>query len=205
MDKHLGTFKQYFPLNAANDCFQIWQVEKFAFRISKGRNSKLGDFRADNHTKKITISVNHDLNPFLFLFTFLHEVAHLRVYRKFSLRVEPHGIEWKNEFYVLIKPFFEKDIFPQDLLRELVRHMKNPKATYNADVKLSQVFMKYDKGDVSAKIFLSDIPDDFCFRFRGKVYRKLTTNRSRVLCQEYNTNLKFTIPVLAEVEPVSVF
>jgi len=204
MEKHIETFQYYFPANAAMECLELWKVEKFAFRISKGRSSKLGDFRVEHHSKKITISVNHDLNPYLFLFTFLHEVAHLRVFRKYSLRVEPHGVEWKNEFFLLMKPFMEKEVFPFDLLKELVRHMKNPKATYNADVKLSQAFMKFDKDNSMSKIFLSDIPDDFCFKFRGRVYRKITTNRSRALCQEFKTNVKFTIPILAEVEPVSV-
>ena len=110
----------------------------------------------------------------------------------------------EQEFLGLMMPFLNENVFPTLLLKELFRHMKNPKATYNADVRLSQVFMGYDARDAGEKIFLADIPDNFCFKFRSKIYRKLTTNRTRVLCQEYKTDVKYTIPVLVEVEPVDL-
>ena len=48
------------------------------FKISRSRSSKLGDYRAPFRGSPHRISVNHDLNPYSFLITTIHEFAHLQ-------------------------------------------------------------------------------------------------------------------------------
>lgn len=83
-----------------------WIVHKnIHLRITGMRASKLGDYRPHPTGNGHQITVNHDLNPFAFLITFTHEVAHLVCYERYGHRHEPHGREWKRHFRELLLHF----------------------------------------------------------------------------------------------------
>ena len=88
------------------------QSNKCNLKITRPRKTKRGDFRYGKGT--LTISVNQDSNSFRFLFTLIHEIAHLKNYLEFGTRVSPHGKEWKANFRFVFNEFkmheeFEKN------------------------------------------------------------------------------------------------
>ena len=106
-------FEKFVPLEAVDYCDELYQNLNFEFRVTRSRKTKLGDFRYQVGSKKASISVNNDLNPFAFLLTYLHEVAHLMTFNQFKGRVDPHGKEWKNAFKKVAAPLLTEQIFPE--------------------------------------------------------------------------------------------
>src|SRR6478736_8245717 len=101
--KILTLLQKHIPPSSVDYCFQLWQQYRFRFVLRKGRITKVGDFTyRTGQTPRITL--NHDLNPYLFLVTYIHEVAHLYVHLKYGNKVDPHGEEWKNAFKHLMEP-----------------------------------------------------------------------------------------------------
>lgn len=192
------TFYKYFPAGAADYCYQLWQDHAFHFKINRKRNSKLGDWRFDPQSKRHTITVNHDLNPFAFLITYVHEVAHLFTWVNHGRKAAPHGAEWKESFRQLLSPVLNEQVFPTELLSLLKKHMRNPKASTVGDHSLSKALKRYDLHESGT--YLSDIAPGETFRFRGKQWRKEEKRRTRSLCTELNSGKRYLISELAEVE-----
>lgn len=147
-----------------------------------------------------TVTVNQDLNPYQFLITYVHEVAHRRVH-KVRAGQKPHGMEWKMCFQKLMLPLLRPEIFPEDILRLLAKHMKNPKASSTADIKLMLALSQYDVSRDSGPT-LKEVALDREFKFRKRTFRKLQEKRTRAVCLELNTQRRYLIPMLAEVEVV---
>ncbi|MBS9522412.1 transcription elongation protein SprT [Litoribacter alkaliphilus] len=198
-------FVDHVPGDAAGYCFDLWKEDPFRFVISRSRSSKLGDFRYRRDRDVQTITINYDLNPYQFLITYIHEVAHHRVYRDFGLGVRPHGPEWKMVFRKLLAPMLSDLVFPKDILIPLKRHMLNPKASSGADVFLSRELKKYDlsfQEGLNRPLFLTDIKVGQSFSLRGRVFTKEDTRRTRVVCLEVASGRKYLISLNAEVEAV---
>ena len=117
---------------------------KVYLTITKSRSSVLGDYRNAHADKAHRISVNGNLNPYAFLVTLLHELAHLITFIRFGHRVDAHGKEWKQQFSELLKHFLETSIFPIDIRNQLMQSLTNPAASSCADVNLMRVLRKYD-------------------------------------------------------------
>ena len=193
-------FYKYLPAAAAEYGHQLWQAHGFHFKVSRKRSSKLGDWRFDPVTKRHTITVNHDLNPYAFLVTYVHEVAHLLTWKLHGRKASPHGKEWKNSFRELMLPILTAEVFPAKLLELLQAHMQNPKASTVADHALSKalkVYNLHESGD-----YLSDIAEGGEFVFRGLRYKKEQRRRTRSLCTELSSGKRYLISELAEVEAV---
>lgn len=188
------------PSSALDYCHQLWVDFPFEFKLKKSRSSKLGDYRYDPRQKTHTVTVNQDLNPYQFLITYVHEVAHRRVH-KVRAGQKPHGIEWKMCFQKLMLPLLRPEIFPEDILRLLAKHMKNPKASSTADIKLMLALSQYDVSQASGPT-LKDVALDREFKFRKRTFRKLQEKRTRAVCLELNTQRRYLIPMLAEVEVI---
>ena len=117
---------------------------KVHLTITKSRSSVLGDYRNAHADKAHLISVNGNLNPYAFLVTLLHELAHLITFIRYGHRVDAHGKEWKQQFSELLKHFLETSIFPIDIRNQLMQSLTNPAASSCADVNLMRVLRKYD-------------------------------------------------------------
>lgn len=186
------------PLEATAYCVQLWEQNPFHFKMAKDRSSKLGDFRFDPRDQSLKVTVNANLNPYQFLITYIHEVAHRYAFNP-KKRLKPHGIEWKMQFQKLMLPMLNTDVFPDDVLRVLARHMKNPKASTAADPKLVEVLARYSENEES-RATLKGTALNSIFNFRGKAYRKLEEKRTRALCEELNTGRRYLIPMIIEVD-----
>ncbi|MGE0562801.1 MAG: SprT-like domain-containing protein [Flavobacteriales bacterium] len=171
----------------------------FILAFSRTRNTKLGDFRAKRGTFPHRISVNKNLNEYAFLITLTHEFAHLLVWEKFKNRIQPHGLEWKNQFADLMRVLLEKNIFPTDLATILLVHIKNPAASSVRDFKLTLALKKYDIYTESA-IHLVDLPEGAIFSLKNKrTFTKGKKRRTRYLCLENATKRQYLIHGAAEV------
>jgi predicted SprT family Zn-dependent metalloprotease len=191
-------FKKYVPELAVLYCFELWKKYDFHLNIKKKRNSKLGDYRFDFQTKLHTITVNADLNPYSFLITYLHEVAHLITQITYGNRAEPHGIEWKNEFKKIALPMVNDQIFPPDLLLTIQKYFKNPKASSCADPQLMKQLHVYNKNNNDSTI-LDDVSIGKSFELSGRIFIKESTQRTRVMCRELSTGKKYLISKAAFV------
>jgi SprT protein len=195
--------QEHVPAEAVEYCFQLWKESPFELKITRSRNTKVGDFTSKGSKSHPRITLNNDLNPYLFLQTYVHEVAHLRVYLKSGNRVDPHGEEWKTTFTDLMIPIMWETIFPEDVLHELRRHMINPKASSFADSKLIEAFRKYDKG-ASKFIVLSSLPEGSIFQFQGRYFKKGKLRRTRVICVEMKSKRSYLVPADALVNNVQL-
>jgi len=192
--------RRYIPNSAWFYCNELLERYDFNFILKKERQTKLGDFRRDKKNN-YTITVNRNLNPYQFLVTFIHEFAHLEVAVKHPRSVKAHGQEWKNSFKNLMLPLLHPAIFPDDLLRPLARHMRNPKAAAASDPELWRALQKYNEQD--SQLTLAEIAVGGQFVFKNRTFLKIKKRRTRVLCQDVNNGKQYLIPEVAEVSELS--
>jgi hypothetical protein len=196
-------FTSYFPLGTDSYCRQLWQQYEFYFRVVKPRRTRLGDFRAfpDGKTQ---ITVNANLNPYAFLITYVHEVAHADVNRAYKRRVQPHGKAWQTAFQRLMQPLLTEAVFPTDILRPLQRYMVRPTATTYANpalmLALRKEDTKYSSPADSGRILLRDVPEGEAFQFDKKTFVRGTLRRTRIVCKEVSTGKSYAILAHAWVE-----
>lgn len=203
IEKILEILKTHVPPPAVEYCLNLWKATPFELKLSKSRQTKVGDFTSRRSKSHPRITLNNDLNPYLFLTTYIHEVAHLHVFLKFGHRVDPHGEEWKTAFTDLLIPMLWENIFPPEILHELRRHMVNPKASSFADTKLTEAFRLFDKNKTHAAV-LSQLPEGSTFQLQGKFFKKGKLRRTRVLCKELKSKRDYLVPADALVNNVQL-
>lgn len=206
-EKWLENLKGRVPDKALTYCFSLWEKEPFIFEITKSRRSKLGDFRYKRGGDIQKITINNDLNQYQFLITYIHEVAHHRVFSQYKDRIGkgllPHGIEWKQNFKFLMAPMLQEGVFPNDILIPLRRYMNNPKASTGSDLFLMKELRKYDKNTcIYEEPVLGDLSINAHFLLRKRQFKKLRTQRTRVLCQELATGRNYLISAHAVVKKI---
>jgi SprT protein len=199
----IAILQTHVPAAAVEYCFQLWKESPFELKITRSRNTKVGDFTSKGSRSHPRITLNNDLNAFLFLQTYVHEVAHLRVYLKLGNRVDPHGEEWKSEFTDLMIPIMWESVFPEEVLHELRRHMINPKASTFADSRLVEAFRKFDQ-NASKFIVLSGLPEGSIFQFQGRYFKKGKLRRTRIICLELKSKRNYLVPSDALVNNVQL-
>lgn len=192
-------FKHHVPENAIHYCLDLWTATPFFLKVSPARATKLGDFRYRKGEEMQTITINHNLNRYSFLVTYIHEVAHLKAFQDHGLRIAPHGQEWKQTFTTLMQPLLNDLIFPPDVLTVLSRHMRDPKASSQSDPRLAKALKKYDENPQEDALFLSDIPVGTSFKFRDRIFVKEGNKRTRAICFEPASGKKFLIPKIATI------
>ena len=150
-----------------------------------------------NKKEEYLISINDDLNKFAFLITLTHEIAHAFVWEKYKRRVSPHGKQWKATFKEMMLNFLNSDIFPDDILRVLSKHLKKPKASTVNDYNLSKLLRTYDN---NKQLILSEIPDGSIFStLNGRQFVKLNKLRKRYKCKATDSNKIYLFNPLAAV------
>jgi SprT protein len=190
LEKHLPTFK-------AQAILDFLAEHKCVLRITKPRKTKRGDFRQNG--RDLSISVNHDNNSYRFLFTLIHEIAHLQTYTLHRNKVKPHGHEWKKSFRDLFYYFKMEEEFGVNsaVLTAVSRELENPKACSGVSITVEQAFSLYDEHD---GIYLGEIPVGETFTFGNHTYQKLETRRTRVVCVNLANEKKYTINKAALVK-----
>jgi hypothetical protein len=194
---------RFVPQQAVNQAYELWEKRPFRFVISKARNSKLGDFRMKPIDELAVITVNENLNPYNFLITYVHEVAHHWVYKEFKNKVAPHGIEWKRQFEVLMEPFLLETIFPQAILSPLKRYMINPKASSQSDIRLASALAMFDENNGGADgIALHKLTVGSAFVLEDRTFQSIESRRTRIRCKELTSGKHYLVHKLALVKPI---
>lgn len=172
-----------------------FQVE---LSINRPRASVLGDYRHPHGGKGHRISVNRDLNPFAFLITLIHEFAHLTNWNKHGNKVKPHGEEWKQEYKLLMQPFLDRKIFPDEIDKAVRKYMSNPAASSCSDVNLLKILKRFDEHQHT--VFVSNIPVGGVFQLRnGRKFQKLDLIRKRYRCKEISSGDIYLFSPVMEV------
>ncbi|WNB17759.1 SprT-like domain-containing protein [Marivirga arenosa] len=191
---------RFIPESATDLAFELWQQKPFRFVISKARNTKLGDFRIKPGEEAV-ITVNENLNPYSFLITYVHEVAHHWVYEQYKGRVSPHGVEWKLAFKELMLPFQNTTIFPEEVLKALNLYMRNPKAASLSDIHLAKALKNHDPINPD-EVSLLDVEKGQKFKLENRVFEKLESRRTRVRCKEIKSGKYYLVHKMAMIIPV---
>ena len=166
--------------------------------LAKPRKTKYGDYRV--RQKSYQISVNNNLNPYKFLITLMHELAHHKSFLQYP-KAPAHGKVWKNNFQELMLPLLHPDIFPEDILKPLSLYLKNPKASSDRDVNLSLALGIYDEKDNKSYIFELNFGDQFTLN--NKTYSLREKKRSRFICIEKQSNKRYSIQSHAKVNKLN--
>ena len=195
--------EKYIP-GAAVDICSNWIVNyNVHVRITRSRATKFGDYRRLKESGAHQITINHDLNQYSFLITFVHEIAHLHAEEKYNKGIAPHGTEWKNEFSKLLDYFIQLGVFPPDLVGALTSYVKNPAASSCSDHDLLRALRKYDKKESLHVQHLEDLPKQTLFRLHssrsGLIFRKGEQIRTRFHCVELTTKREYYVNPLTEV------
>jgi len=193
-----SVLKQYLPTKAVISVENLLKSYNVHLKIVNERQSKHGDYRPlPNGKHKIT--VNSNLNPYRFLITLIHEIAHLLVFINYGRHTKPHGIEWKLTFQKLMLPLINPQIFPEKLLPIIADHFRNPKASSDTDARLSVALKTYDQRN--GKCYIFEIPIGSHFRLtNGKVFVKGEKLRKRYKCKELSSGKEYVFQPNAEVE-----
>lgn len=190
---------QYMP-EAAAPIISAWINDTGCqFRIARRRKTKLGDYTAPFKGAPHKISINHDLNPYAFLITTIHEFAHLQTWQRYKNRVKPHGTEWKQYYKELMAPFLQLEIFPPDIQQAISQYMDNPAASSCTDLDLYRTLRKYDKSTTALQT-VESIPANSIFALdNGRTFQKLEKLRKRYKCKELSTARIYLFHPVAEV------
>ena len=171
---------------------------KVLFRIVPPRKTKLGDFRKPLNGKSIPqITVNNNLNPYAFLITTLHEIAHLHTYLRYGHSVKPHGKEWKYEFQQVLLPLISAQKFPETLKLCLKNTITNTKASSFSDIPLNRALREFDRDKKGCHLEKIELGKHFTLN--KKLFKKGKLRRTRYLCTEVSSGKAYLIHALAEV------
>lgn len=174
-------------------------------RLSRPRRTKLGDHRPPSRSAaRHRITINDDLNPFAFLTTLLHELAHAVTWERHlrRRRIRPHGAEWKEEFGLILRPVVADGLLPPRVGAALARYLENPAAASCSDRGLVLALAEYDVSP-TGRVRVEALSERAVFRAaNGGVFRAGRLLRSRRACFELATGREFRVHGLALVEPL---
>lgn len=189
---------KYIPEPAVDEVFNLIVRYRVYLDITRERKTRHGDFRPPFNGMPARITVNHNLNKYAFLITFLHELAHQIVWEKYQNRVKPHGSEWKTIFSGLLTNFINNGSFPQEIAKSL---NKNPDELYHSTVTDTLLFRQLKKYDLRTGFqLLETLPDQTLFMLpNGNKFRKLHKRRKNFLCVNLINGRNYVFNPLAEV------
>lgn len=176
-------------------------------RVVRPRRSKLGDHRPPRPPLRAhRITVNADLNPWAFLTTLLHEVAHATTWERHGggrRRVRPHGPEWKRAFAEVLAPLLDAGVFPDDLAAAVMRSLGNAAAATCSDRGLLLALARYDE-PLAGRVRVEELAEGSWFRVDGRhAFRAGRLVRTRRCCYAAGTGHEYRVHGLLVVEPLA--
>ena len=195
----LEYLSQFIPPVAVPRVLEYLHQYKVHLTITRERKSILGDYRHATTEKNHRISVNGNLNPYAFLITLVHELAHLVTFIKFKHQVSPHGREWKDCYALLLKDFLGKEIFPPLIEQTLKQSMHDLPASSCADEGLMRVLKKFDRDN--GMVMVEQLPEGQLFDIgEGRIFKKGKKLRKRFQCIEVDTGKLYLFSPIYEVK-----
>jgi len=164
-------------------------------KITKNRNSKLGDYRK-LPDKSHQITVNGTLEPQLFFFVLTHELAHLIAFEKYGRRISPHGAEWKQTFREMLLESLT--VYAEDLRPIIQKFSKSPKANFMASPDLVKYFHVPKEND--EQTFIENLKKGELFEYKKEIFVIEETTKKRYLCKNIKSSRKYYFRNLAQVK-----
>ena len=195
--------EQFLPRGAYEQIAPFFQSHTIHLTLTHERRSVLGDYRhpvpdAPYHR----ISINANLNPYSFLITLLHELAHMFTFVHFEHKAPPHGKEWKTQFRHILIPFMGKRFFPGDVEKALHAYLHNPAASTCTDAQLYKSLYRYDEHKPGFKL-VDDIGMNQYFETEdGQVYQKIEKLRTRTRCRSLTSGKVYFFQGIVEVKAI---
>ncbi|PZU84256.1 MAG: transcription elongation protein SprT [Chryseobacterium sp.] len=191
----MNVLEQYLP-DSTLPFLKKWFADyRIHIRITKDRNSKLGDYRK-MPDKSHQITINSTLDRQLFFFVLTHELAHLLAFEKFNNRISAHGKEWKDTFREMLLESI--DIYTADLKPIIFKFSKSPKANFMASPDLVKYFHIDNPED--SFVFIEDLSINEIFHYKGDEYKILEKKKKLYLCIHLKNSKKYLFRPLAKVE-----
>lgn len=194
----ISLLEKYLPENCLPYLKKWFGDYVIHIKITRGRNSKLGDYRK-MVDKSHQITINSTLQPPLFFFVLTHELAHLLAFENYGHRISPHGAEWKNTFRIMLLESFA--VYDEDLKPIILKFSKSPKANFMSSPDLVRYFHIEDYEDESSYIEDLEIKDQFIYR--KQIYIIEEKRKKNYLCIQLDTGKKYIFKPLARVEKIS--
>ena len=206
-ERYRAILSNHLPPQAVEPVYHYLDRHRVHFHITRGRRSKLGDYRRpypghDYHE----ISVNGDLNVYLFLWVFLHEAAHLETHLHHPAAA-PHGHEWQSEYAHLIVDWHT--LFPLDVQPLLLRYASHIPLSRNLLHRIEEQLHRHDPDytpdeHLTLDHLLATRGDNDSIRFRLKnkpdlLLESIVRRRTRWLCRDVATGRQYTVSAHADV------
>ncbi len=190
---------KYLPENTLDGILEIIINKPIKLIIKGQRKSKYGDYKPPIRNHYHCITINNNLNPYHFLITLVHEIAHLMTWEKYKNKVKPHGKEWKEIYKSLLTQFM--DVFPMDIKIAVLQHLGNIKASTSADLKLTKALISYNQDQ---PLMISDIPPNSIFSIEdGRVFKKINKVRTRYRCYCLDDNRYYSMSAFYQIKDLS--
>lgn len=196
----VGYLSRYLPAGAERLVLHYIEYHRVHLTITRKRHTLLGDYRHPVPGRSHRISINGNLNPYAFLITLLHELAHLITFEQCGPRVAAHGIEWKQCYGKLLSELLAQVQLPEELQAELQRSLKNPAASSCAEESLMRVLKKFDVPQPGSCL-LEQLQQGDSFKIAdGRIFIKGEKLRKRYKCLDANSGATYLFSPIYEVE-----
>ncbi len=195
--------EQFLPAGAWEQVSPFFRTHSVYLTLTHERKSILGDYRHPTKDEPHhRISINANLNPYSFLITLLHELAHMFTFVHFGFNAAPHGKEWKTQFRHILIPFMGKRFFPADVEKALYAYLHNPAASTCSDSQLYKSLYRYDDHKPGFKL-VDDLSENQFFETEdGQVYQKLEKLRTRTRCKHIRSGKVYFFQGIVEVKHI---
>jgi SprT protein len=187
---NIEIFEKYLPELSVAYCYQLWEKHKFHFKITKPRQTKLGDYSYRKDRGHV-VTVNANLNSYSFLVTYIHEVAHLVTFEQYGNKPDPHGIEWKRNFKKTFEPILNNNVLPVSVLTPLEKYLENPSASTIGSIDLVNALRTFDLEQ--SGITLESLEINTKFILNGQLFQKGELRRKRYLCTDCKTGKRYVV------------
>lgn len=192
--------QDYIPEKSIPKVEELLAHDELDFIVKAERKTRHGDYRKLPNGRHL-ITVNANLNPYRFLITLIHEVAHFEAFKTYGRFIKPHGKEWKYTFQHLMLPFLNPDIFPKELLPLLAKHFINPKATSDTDHVLAFALKQFDEN--LDKTYIFEVLEGVLFKIdNGRQFKKGKKRVKRFECVEIKTGKVYLFNPNVEIEVI---
>ncbi len=194
----ISVLEKYLP-NDTLPYLKKWFADySIHIKITRGRNSKLGDYRK-MPDKSHQITINSTLQPPLFFFVLTHELAHLLAFENFGNRISAHGLEWKDTFRTMLLE--SVSIYDDDLKSIILKFSKSPKANFMSSPDLVRYFHIEEYEDESS--YIEDLEITNQFTYKNEIYIIEQKRKKNYLCMQLKTGKKYIFKPLARVEKIT--
>lgn len=196
--KKISTLADFLPEGAFPLVEVYLKQHKIGLTLTKARKSILGNYYFDYQKKIHKISVNGNLNPYQFLVTLIHELAHLFVFVQYQNTVMAHGKEWKQTFASMLQVFIQHNIFPAIIEQALKIHLQNVKSSQCKDPELYKVLKSFDEKPLQT---VNEVGIGNIFSIdSGEQFLIVEKNRTRYKCQSLQSKRIYLFPGNYEIQ-----